>query len=89
VAEVATFRMSRANGHAAIRADSFRRAGAGRPERILETSDFDHATVAHDLWVFSRGIYHSGRTQAPPRPSFSQLYRTNCFCRFAWVLQIP
>jgi len=48
--------MNHANGHATVRTDSFSRARAGRPERILETSDFDHAAVAHDFWFVVEDI---------------------------------
>jgi len=77
--------MNHANGRAAIRTDSFSRARAGRPEHILETSDFDHAAVGHDFWFVVEEYTTAVRTQAPPRSSFWHLFRSNCSCRLAWT----
>jgi len=48
-AQLATIGMSRANGYAAIRTPGFRLARACCPERIPQTSNFDHTAVAHDF----------------------------------------
>jgi hypothetical protein len=55
-AEVAMFRVSRANRHAAIRALISRLPCAGRTQRVLQTSDFDHSAVAHIVSLQPRNI---------------------------------